>query len=410
MITWSPILHFYQPINSDAKTVQQVLYSCYLPVLDLFLNNPQAKATLHISGSLSLVLEQLRIGAFFEKVKELQQRDQIELIHSPVYHPIVPLIPQDAVARQINQSKDILEYFYRTSGQNVLFLPELAADSNTITQFGKDFEYIIVDRTSIDTDYVDNPFSEQQKVSSTETNLIVSNRMMTAIFRAYPNWINQNALIDYIYTHNSKELPVINANDVEVFGHHYEERIHILRELMHHPEITIQKLSDTAKNLTVHQTDTIIPSSWQTFPTEQAENNPYPMWLAPHNPLQQAYYALQHKAFTALSSIPKPQDDKGLIYSSAEKHFDIGTASCHSYWLSNKPWWHPELAEAGAQHLIKTIRTLPLDNDTKVEAEILYADLIKSIWQYNWSEEVKKNYSQHKQRLKEVRESLPDLR
>lgn len=410
MIAWSPILHFYQPINSDAKTVQQVLYSCYLPVLDLFLDNPKAKATFHISGSLSVVLEQLGIEAFFEKVRELQQRDQIELIQSPTYHPIVPLIPQDAIIRQLEQSRGIMEYFYRTTGKDILFLPELAADTNTISQFGKDFEYIIVDRTSIDRDYIHTPFSEQLKVSFEEANLIVSNRMITAIFRAYPNWINQNALVDYIYAHNKKGLPVINANDVEVFGHHYEERIHLLRELIDHSEITIQKLTDTIKPLPNHQTDSFHASSWQTFPTEQAANNPFPMWLDPNNPLQQAYHALLHKAHTALTSIPKPQDDKGLIYSSAEKHFDIGTASCHSYWLSNKPWWHPELAEAGAQHLIKSIRTLPLGNDIKVEAETMYADFVKAIWQYNWSDAVEKNYLQHEQRLEQVRDLLPDLR
>lgn len=410
MLTWSPIFHFYQPIHSDDHIVRQILYSCYLPVLELFLHNKDAEATFHISGSLTLVLERMGYDDFFVKTRELIERGQVELITSPVYHPIMPLTPDDALQRQLQQSREIMEYFYHTSGEKILFPPELAVDEHILTEIGKQFDYVIVDQSSLGKKNWNIPFYSNPVLSYANTNLVVSNRMLTAIFRAYPNWINQEALIEYIKKNNTDNLPLIHANDIEIFGHHYEERIHVLNELVSHREITMQKVTNALKDIKPTLIDHIKASTWQTFPEEHTANTPFSMWIDPNNNLQGMYYDLMEQTHTALAMTPPPEKDINLVYTSAQKHFDIGTASCHSYWLSNKPWWHPEIAEAGATHLIKCVRSLPVPNKFKQKAEGLYTEFLKQMWQRNWSDVIKENYKRYNEFRKRQLQRLPDVK
>ncbi len=392
MIQWSPIFHFYQPTTSTEKTVNTVLETCYMPVLKAFLNNPRAQATFHINGSLTLYLEHAGHTRFFDSVKELIQRGQVELMAGPAFHPIVPLSPWNIVEEQIEQTTKINEYFYQVPPSELLFLPELAADTETIHQTGNRFSYVLIDQSSVDPEFDTHPIPPIRCVQLGDTKLVVNARLITDIFRAYPRVIQPDRLIQYLHSIDQAQLPIVNANDVEVFGHHYEERIHLLEDILSHPDVTCIKLSDAVKDLPTEEITEITASSWQTTKHELIDNKPFPKWNDTANKLQQQYAHLAELAYNGLQKVARPDDDVGLVYNSALQHFNQGIASCHTYWLSNMPWWHPEFVEEGAQHLVKTLRTLPVSKEDKREGEHAYTELLKDIWDYHWSGKVEEHY------------------
>jgi hypothetical protein len=93
----------------------------------------------------------------------------------------------------------------------------------------------------------------------------------------------------------------------------------------------------------------------------------------------------------------------------AREHLDEGWASCHLYWLSNHPWWHPELVERGANNLIRCFRMLPVTYEEKAEAEKNHHEFLEKMWLYHWSGEVEKNYKLYDVEREKMLKELPEL-
>ncbi len=408
---WSLLLHFYQPPTQERALTQHILEACYLPVTELLLAHPHAKVTCNISGSLILELEAINAGPFFDNVKELVQRGQIELTNSPLYHPVIPLSPMGAIHRQLRYNSETVAFFFKTNRLAGLFPPELAMTTDALHTLAPDYSWCMIDESSVTPDYNLHIIPHEALARFDNLNVVVSSRALVEIIRSYPSQINSTALISFIEQNTAEDTIIFSAHDVEVFGHHYEERIHLFEELITSDQLTfltvsegIERMHDRARVL-----ENITSSSWQTTTQDLQQNNPFPMWYAPSNRLQQLYDQLAKRSFEALSSIPRPKEDAGLVYSFAEKHYDQGISSCYPYWLSNQPWWHPEFVEAGAQNLIKTIRALPVDKTVKLEGEKLYIELIQNMWQLHWSGQVEENFAQYEKQRQQALARLPDV-
>lgn len=408
---WSLLLHFYQPPTQEQAVTQHILEACYLPVTELLLANPQVKVTCNISGSLILELESINAQQFFDNIRELVQRGQIELTNSPLYHPLIPLTPVDTIHRQLGQNYDILRFYLNTEHLPGIFPPELAITPEILSSFASHHSWCMIDESSITPDYDLHTLPTKPLLRFGDIDVVVSSRALTEIIRSFPVFINSQSLISFIENNSTEDTVIFSGHDVEVFGHHYEERIHLFKELITSDQFTFLTVSEgiARQCVAIEEITTCIPSSWQTSTQNIQNDNPFPMWDEPSNQLQQLYAQLANLAFDALSATPKPKDDIGLVYSSAEKHYDQGVASCYPYWLSNKPWWHPEFVEAGARNLMKTIRTLPVPKATKLEGEKLYVQLIQEIWQFHWSGQVEENFAQYEKQRQQTLAQLPDV-
>lgn len=83
----------------------------YLPFLRLMLDYPAVRLGLHTSGCLLEWLEQNR-GEYFELVRELLSRGQLELLGGGMYEPILPVIPlQDAYMQLAWLQQYLQEHF-----------------------------------------------------------------------------------------------------------------------------------------------------------------------------------------------------------------------------------------------------------------------------------------------------------
>lgn len=407
MRSWALVLHFYQPPTQNLSVTGEILTDCYLPVLRALVANPQAKMTFNISGSLILQLKELGAEDFFNSLKILTDRGQVELLNSPIYHPLAPLIPVSSVLRQLQYNREILS---QTTGKEPLgfFPPELAINENILQEVAKAYPYSVVDQSSLSSSFDINVCLTTPVYDFEGIKLIASQRMLTEFLRSYPGNLLKEKVQQFVGQCEPDGSAFCSASDVEVFGHHYQERIELFNEITKDPEFEFITCSELVSQVKGIQITKIIPSTWQTSPDQLKNHNYFALWQDPNNQLQKQYTELIKLAGTALeSTISEQQDDPGMIYSSARKHYDVGTSSCHLYWLSNWPWWHPDLAQAGATSLVKCIRTLPCPPEMKRQGENLYHSLLREIWEYHWSGKVQEKWKAYDEYHANFLRSLP---
>lgn len=391
MVQFALVLHFYQPPTQSLNLTEEILRSCYLPLCNLLLAKENARVSLDFSGSLLLQIQRIPEHELSLKIRQLSETGRVDFLNSPIYHPISPLTPLDVLARQLLENKKVLENFCNVTKFAGIFPPELAIDQKTYDLFRQTEKFVLVDETS-------GPG-------------LSNNRQLTEIIRSYPTELSASKFTDYVSQSlvPSPSSPLVCATDAEIFGHHYSERINFLKDLFDQKQFEFVKLSEIAASpQSLEPRTSIKASSWQTSAEDLKNNNPYSYWKSATNSLQQRYYELANLAYQAISKVDGELKASHVLHS-AQTHYDQGISSCHPYWLSNLPWWHPDMVEKGAQQLIKAIRTVPIANQEKHQAETFYHQFLMDLWHHQWSGEVEKKYREFDQNRQKSLENLPQL-
>ena len=133
MIYWSLLLHFYQPPTQIHSVLNKVTEESYRPLIKVFSDNPNAKATVNINGVLTEMLAEHGKSDVISGLAGLAEKEQIEFTGSGKYHPILPLIPRDEIYRQISANhranRKLIGNNYRPQG---FFPPEMCYGKNII--------------------------------------------------------------------------------------------------------------------------------------------------------------------------------------------------------------------------------------------------------------------------------------
>lgn len=399
MVKMGLVLHLYQPPTQGLTTTEEVLRQCYIPLCDLLLAFPKAKVTINICGSLLENINAIKDHAFIEKMKTLIWRGQVELLNSAMYHPLLPLIHTREIEQQAEINRKMLFDTFQMEPGGGFFPPELAVNNEVIKNLNS--EYVIVDESSIDKNFDLAKLPEKQIFELYGKKLVVNSRAITNIIRAYPETLTAEKFLKWFLPQASGKT-VITVSDAEVFGHHYTERIYFLSELFQGEDIEFVTISEAIRGAKAEKIEEIGASTWQTTSKDLKNDNPFPMWLDAGNNLQRKYHQLAERAYEQLLANP---DFLGREYVVA--HFHRGVSSCHYYWLSNRPWWHPDLVEAGARELIKCVRGLQPSSGTMRDLESFYHQFIMEVWDYHWSGKVEEAYGEYEKIRKESLKELP---
>lgn len=379
---WALILHFYQPPTQSAAITSEILQSCYLPLLRMLNKKSGWKCTFNLSGSLLEQLYKLRADEFFELVKQLVKDGKVELTDSYMYHSLSPRTPAHVLERAIKKNKEII---FKTLGVHTsggFFPPELAIDTKSLNHISA--QYVIVDGSAID---------EYPIAKFKNTYLLVSNREMTEVFRSYPKKLDAKKLLTYALEKTEDGSLMILPSDVEVFGHHFQERLEFLSQFLDSKKVKFITAAEAVKQFgqRAPEVQSVRLSSWQNT-TRLA------MWTG--NSLQKQYLNLAIRA----TDLVGDNADEGVL-----AQLDKGWSSCYLFWLSNSPWWYPDLVEQGAYSLIKSVRSTFVDQKEKQKVEKLYFRFMKNVWLYHWSVNVEKGFRRHDKVRAKMQKNLPDL-
>ena len=150
MLNWINFLHLYQPPRQNEYIFHKVARESYFEIARFFDQYDGLNLTMNISGSLLEQLVEYRYDKLLEDFRRAFANGEIELAGSAMYHPILPLLPESEIERQIlldeNIKKQIFGSEYFRQG---FYLPEMAYSKKAAEVLDKmGFKWIILDEIS----------------------------------------------------------------------------------------------------------------------------------------------------------------------------------------------------------------------------------------------------------------------
>ena len=382
MIIWAPVFHFYQPPTQFPAVLKKICQESYRPLIELLGEFERARATVNINGSLTQMLLDCGAQDVVDGLQRLAEKGRIELLGSAMYHPILPLIPQSEILRQIElnhaTNRRAFGDVYAPRG---FFPPELAYDAAVADAAVRTGHRWIL--TSGIACSVEWPVSVIHRVAAHPDlavlfrDDIVSNRI------SFKN-IDGFGFIDHLRSLGSAETPtyVVTAMDAETFGHHVNdwERLflaHVYAQFDSEPDgvaLEIQQRVDLAtqhrqifevpaprgRELRVVTATQLLdlfpagaattprPSSWSTSGEDLARGVPYPLWNDPSNHVQMLLWrhlraCLELVELATRASTPEARSHVAI----ARGLLDRALHSCQFWWASRRPMWDLNMVERG---------------------------------------------------------------
>jgi alpha-amylase/alpha-mannosidase (GH57 family) len=102
------LVHAHQPVGNFDDVLAKAYEASYLPFLDVLSRHPSIRIGLHYSGSLLEWIERAR-PKYFDRLRELTGRGQVEIVGGGFYEPILIAIPPEDRLVQITRLAEYIE-------------------------------------------------------------------------------------------------------------------------------------------------------------------------------------------------------------------------------------------------------------------------------------------------------------
>lgn len=401
MIYWALLLHAYQPPTQLPRVVRKIANESYRPLVSLYREMPEAKVTVNISGSLTDILYDLCFSDVIEGFEDLARNGQVEFTGSAKYHPILPLIPEDEIKRQIELNFKTNKYFFGDAFKpRGFFLPELCYGKPIVKPVvDTGHEWFIMSGIGCPAEW---PVNLMYQVESEE------GRRIAVFFRddvlsnmiGFQDMEGGKPFLDELRKAQGErgveDMYVITAMDAETFGHHirlweklflmeaYEE-IQQQKSLSAQQKQILEATKGEIKAVTVSELlelfpkgDVIepMPSSWSTTAEDLENDDPYPLWNGKDNKLHSHLWeSLQICLETVQRALEVADSEESRKYAwIARLLLDRAEHSCQWWWASKRPWWDINMIANGLHehhramiNAYKAIKSSGCDDEIKKE-------------------------------------------
>lgn len=420
MIYWAPFLHFYQPPTQFHAVLKKICKESYRPLLKLFLSHPEAKVTVNICGSLTELFMDHGGEDIVKGLSKLGLRGQLEFVGSAKYHAILPLIPEEEIRRQIELNQRTNGFFFREAYQpRGFFPPEMCYSKKIVAPIAEaGFKWMLISGVACSKAWpMDKIYplkTEGPKMLVLFRDDILSNKISFhgTDSRGFLEHLNSLYLNQNNYRGDSKkDIYVITAMDAETFGHHiqnweklflqqvYEalavtprtfkrikQRLSLAKE---HRAILDAAAVKKIRAVTISELIKLFPraeeieprsSSWSSSEQDIEQNNFYPLWNDPHNPVHK--YQWEH--LNICIELVRKLSDSTCIASQSKSYADMARGlldralhSCQWWWASKKPMWDINLINKGLaiqeEVIFNAYKAITLSNLADAEKKSYYA-------------------------------------
>ncbi len=140
------VLHNHQPVGNFPSVFEQVYHDAYLPMIETLEKHPSVRLSLHYTGPLLDWLRENR-PELVQRIKQLVDRDQVEMVTGGYYEPILPSIPDEDRLGQIAKLSNTInnEFGYQPHG---LWLAERVWEPQLTETLAKaEVDWTLVDDT-----------------------------------------------------------------------------------------------------------------------------------------------------------------------------------------------------------------------------------------------------------------------
>ncbi len=385
------LFHIYQPPVQIPQVVKQIVNESYRPIIDALRTHQEAKISLNINGTLTEQLNDFGYNNIIEGIATLASRNQIEFTGSGKFHPILPLIPEPEIERQILLNEETNKMFFGNVYKPVGFFPPEMAISERVISVVRKLGYDWIIMSGIANTLPEFPTTT---ISQHQNGLkFIFRDDYISIDCAFDKVNTVDTFIERLhYRHTSEDYYVVLAMDGETFGHHVKHAIKdflipLFNEAPHRDDIQMCTVSEIIKKFPVGITQNPRDSSWSTMPYDLAHDVPFPLWSDPNNEIHIEQHRFFMYALTLIHLAYKYRegmdDQKKSIYDNARNLLDRGIHSCQQWWASKRPWYSTDMILRGLNEVlmasVNAKRSLP-DNipEIKDAMELIMEDMLKS--------------------------------
>ena len=403
---WSNFLHIYQPPTQTEEIVRKVTDEGYRTLVRVLGEAPESKITLNVNAILTEQLARYGLDDVIRGLRELAERGQIEFTGSAMYHPILPLIPEDEVIRQIKLNNEVNQrYFgevYRPAG---FFPPEMCYShevARVVAELG--FRWIIVDELSFNGRIGSVKYDRLYKVEGLGDFLVFFKERPFSAGITYGTYPSAEPFLGALEHRLDEHSYILTGTDGEVYGHHRPGQERLLSEVFAKGVPETCTISELIGHFTQVDTASPVPSSWSTWEDEMARGIAYPQWQYPGHELHKLQWQLTDFALHTVKEAPSAAPG----FSKARRLLDEGLHSCQYWWASCRPWWSVEMIEWGAQKLQQAVQSLgdAISREQSEEAGRLFQMVVDKARKWQESGEAQRLKQKYKEEHPEVSTEL----
>ncbi len=314
--------------------------------------------------------------------KRLAARGQLEMTGSAMYHPILPLIPEEERVRQIRintaVNRRLFGDIYNPKG---FFPPEMCYSQDIvlpIIQSG--FEWIILGGIACPVEW---PVDVLYQTEQDGKRLIVFFRDDVLSNKISFQDLGPKDFIAHLIQQkgNRENMYVVTAMDAETFGHHIQDWEQTFLGAVYNeleptlpPQDTLKQAKVLANQHTMLLNSTDVntqikmvtisellhlfpvkkvvnpkPSSWSTTAEDIATGNPYPLWQDKNNEIHRLQW--EHLSI-CIELVKKALDcadneESKRFAAISRRLLDRAEHSCQMWWASKRPMWDINLIHMG---------------------------------------------------------------
>ncbi len=145
-VSFALVIHSHQPVGNFDHVIEEAYQKAYAPFVQILLQHPRVRLSLHYSGILLEWLEKRHPG-FFDQLRELSGRGQVELLGGGYYEPILPSIPDADKILQVRKLADYLQQHWGTAPRGA-WVAERVWEPGLACPLAKaGVEYVVLDDT-----------------------------------------------------------------------------------------------------------------------------------------------------------------------------------------------------------------------------------------------------------------------
>ena len=357
---WANFLHFYQPADQQPDILEAIVTQSYRPIIEGIKKNKNVHLTININGALFELLNKFGHKDIIEDLKNLVKEGRIEITGSAKYHPLLPLLSEEEIERQITLNTQTLKKFLGDYTPNGFFSPEMAYDDRIgkiIEKLG--FKWLILDEISCGGEVGGVDYNQIYKLKDTDfkvffRNRRLSNLIMSAVVRS------RDTLLEAMQDELKSDDYIVTAMDAETFGHHRPGLEKMLFEVFDTPEFELVKISDISKFYKEKKEISPAKATWASSKEDIDNGIQFLSWNDPENMIHGWQWKFTKLVLNEVYSMNKNNERYELV----REKMDKALASDHFWWASAKPWWSLEMIEDGSFNLLDTLRHIP---DVKLE-------------------------------------------
>jgi alpha-amylase/alpha-mannosidase (GH57 family) len=374
VVQFAFLFHIYQPPVQIAPVIKKIVNESYQPIINALRANENAKITFNINATLTEQLDDYGYSGVIEGLTTLASKGQVEFTGSGKFHPLLPLIPEPEVLRQIQLNDETnRRYFGKVYNPKGFFPPEMAISEEIFPAIKKmGFDWVI--SSGIANTLPEFPTTVISRHAKTGLNLLFRDDYIS-IDCAFDKINNVDTFAQRLkYKQQDHDYYVILAMDGETFGHHVKHAIQnflipLFQALPHRDDIKLCTISEIIEKFPKGNSQIPRASSWSTMPYDLEQNIAFPLWFNPNNELHQYQHQFIMLALTMVHLIQKytqkMSPDQLQLFNNARTFLDRGIHSCQQWWASKRPWYSPDMILRGLSEIllagVNVKRSIPED-------------------------------------------------